>query len=1723
MSGKAAAEGPKPQAPKTFKGKVKVTVALDPRVEPPQVADLTVLPSSSVPRPEDSGPAPRYEAVAQRRGMFSAAERAAGAGPPGRKPERRALSVAERLARPLMASDSNEESEGEEEVVAAAAAEAAPPPPPPKPVVPLPAPVSAKPALPRVAKEFLGLAAPSVEKKSYTEAAVKRRFTDEIADTLMELQEQLEALKITGLDLDEGIGYTADPELIEGKTKYVFDNNQQFEENPKISDAKLAALDDLFPSLRIRMNHILGEGRFETGSTDPIARDYMMLLKLMAYAPKFKKDKPKLLEKERALALKDMLTNDTATTLLELEENLDALHTAGLGIQSIKETKPTVPGQPTVYELPPGNTFLEVTAAPDSRIQQENRLKALDFFFAGGMKVRLTTVSGVGAYNEEGSPLAVDLQTLQQLFGFAKEFKERAAVVRTKAEAAAAAVEADRTKTLVGTEYESLAKPIEAEMTKSPYEVTTDSKYTPGLWKDRRGANAKLPEQKGFIPQTRRAFSYFIYDKYRQYMLKAMEKLDPNACKLLGDSANVTQIYEYQKFVRDYISYMTPYRGVLVYHGLGSGKTCTAIAASEALLSSGGKKRIIVMTPFSLRKNFIQQITFCGFRHYRLLNYWTAHTYKASDGRNALWLFATSVMRIPESYLMARRGALRIWIPDLAKPQSAQNYTSLGAVEQGEIRNQIYETLVYDPDKGKNGLIWFINYNGITATKLKDLACKAPYDAFDNSVIVIDEIHNLVRLMQGTIDPYLKKITMGEIEAESKGDAKYLDPDRISSAKWHPKYCNKTKNYKRGYLFYRLLTEARNTKIVGLSGTPLINFPEELGILANVLHGYNFVFTASIPKISEPNGNKTIQEELKKMAEGLSKENFCPDIDYYEVTPNDRQSTIDFQFTFLPEGYQKIPGQLGVERIPFTDPLLTTEEKLQRVRGCITKILKAINPVYQFTRQFKEKAEPLLPVMGEPSIPEAKQLDDSFKGRFVNPDGIGIVNEQILLKRLNGLISYYKGSRKDLMPEVIEDAIVRIPMSLEQQKKYIDIRLGEIEVEEKKAERKGMGPPEGRGDDVELQKLSSSQNYRMASRQACNFVFPDGFVRPRPLTVEQARQANEFGGQVEDMIGDDQAVEESALVGSPDEERAASEKERRDAEEAAQDDQRVMSQQEEEEVEAKKNELRGKPPGEIDAAVKAIRERYAEQRRGGLLLASAEEREAPEPGLSEDQKRCLTNMLPNETYQDAINRSKECLLKYGLPKLALVDPEDPRRPSPLGRCSPKYKSILEHIEGLPGSSLVYSQFLGMEGIGIFTIAMQANGYTPIRIEYVGGSYMFDKRTEESIRKGPQDKNEKRFILFTGGEKEEVRKINIDIFNAKFSELPPEIARVLFESGFTDEIGNKRGELCRVFCITAAGAEGLSLKNVRGVHIMEPYWNDVRMAQVKGRAVRICSHQELPLKDRNVRIYTYITVFDRLAQESMGDPRENERMKWAIPQEIWNRDFMDRATAEKFGLRVAESKGEYAMTSDERLYYISEKKKKLVENLTVIMKTAAADCLLNYEENRDGTFICRLLGNEGDFLYHPNLQKDIETSKRDNIGDLFKVPAEELARIKAANAKLRFEEEEEAAAEAPAAPEAPAVAVPEAPVAPAAAPAAAAAPAPAPAAPVAAPKRISYPVKIADKQYVVSALPDDKGKVAKFYVYAGTDTAFATALGQADAVFDAAKKRWIPKAGTVKFN
>ncbi len=1117
--------------------------------------------------------------------------------------------------------------------------------------------------------------------------------------------------------------------------------------------------------------------------------------------------------------------------------------------------------------------------------------------------------------------------------------------------------------------------------------------------------NSDVPE--AYIPETRRGFSEFIKMTYKTFEL-------PDGAIEIPEGE---RYYPYQKFVRDYMRKESPYRGILVYHGLGSGKTCTAIATAEALFASS-KKKIIVMAPKSLKRNFFKEVTFCGFRHFQLNNYWIP--IPISDPTTTI--FANQVLGLPGSYLKTVRN---VWVPDFRRPQSEQNYFQpkegepprpgvrfLTDEEREEVRKQIQAIVEWDPVKNPSGRIRFVAYNGITAKKLKEWACDpSPNKFFDNAVIVVDEIHNLVRLIEGTIEPYMSAAP-GKTEAEAeeakegagkkKGKKKRtVAVEPVTPFPYKPTLCSRpNKLYARGYLMYRLLLDARNSKIVGLSGTPLINFPEEIGILANLLHGYITIGEGLIEAVGADTQRKCIDIGLAN-----------PYIDFVEAMPSTAQGSAGMRvlFSLLQPGLRKIGHTEGVERIPAEEPQPTLEQ-----------IVEAIKDSYkQAGLVFKDNT---INLRSEHILPGFK---DEFVEKFIqSPESGALKNEIVLLKRLTGLVSYYKGSRLELMPRVKSDEIVRVPFSILAQRKY-SVRRGQ-EIDREREDEGMVNEMDGVWAQVfELNDNEGANNYKMGSRQSCNFAFPEGLVRPTsnnktvlldeaveggalvPLTTAPGEEQGAPGEQEDEMpaLGEGEEEEEEAEVAA-----AAAEDKRINAELEGEEGDEGGEGGEGEEggaeatettamggggsnnegegglagaakavvktvMKATVGEEKGKPAAGAGAVAPAVpktktlaekRAELAAKKAAGAAapaaapLAAAEVAAAAEKAADEpDPKRSAK--AQKEAYDRARIAAKKALATTMSDRLRLGVPNG------LEVHSPKYAAMLQRINEAPGSSLVYSQFLDMEGIGIFRIAMDVNGFAPIEIVPSGGTFAFSKETEKSFRERPE---QPRYITFSGGEAAEIRGVALDLFNAKLDDLPEPIAKVL-GGRFTD---NHRGQICRVFCITSAGAEGLSLKCVRAVHIMEPYWNEVRLRQVKGRAIRIGSHLELPEDQRDVSIYTYLSVFSEEAQRGSS-------ADYKIDENVLSFDAIPVAEAQKLGLPVKPGYLQYVLTADEMIYLVLEKKKKIVENIERILKSAAIDCELNYKQNKDETFQCLpLRGAVGDFLYHPILTQDITMSK-----------------------------------------------------------------------------------------------------------------------------------------------
>ena len=389
---------------------------------------------------------------------------------------------------------------------------------------------------------------------------------------------------------------------------------------------------------------------------------------------------------------------------------------------------------------------------------------------------------------------------------------------------------------------------------------------------------------------------------------------------------------------------------------------------------------------------------------------------------------------------------------------------------------------------------------------------------------------------------------------------------------------------------------------------------------------------------------------------------------------------------------------------------------------------------------------------------------------------------------------------------------------------------------------------------------------------------------------------------------------------------------------------------------------------------------------GKKTLTKAQEvREKARLKLLADAAKCKAGLLPGEKYEVAIRRAKNCL--SGLEKFKLrlfplntdimeeIEKKSEPDPNRLMKYSPKFANMLIKILEKPGSSLVYSQFLEMEGIGIFLEVLKVNFFNPIIIEKDNaGSFRFSDDTIESLKQGF---GINRFLSFTGKEEREIRVLALKMFNGKFSELPAAMSEVIKEAGFT---GNLYGELCKVFCITSAGAEGLSLKNVRRVHIMEPYWNHVRTDQVKGRAVRICSHIDLDwnedpeLNERTVEVFTYCSVY---ADHALLHPNGDGGYP-LIDETIKNGDGIKPEEAKVEGYPIPNGAKEYILTSDEYMYSLSERKKNLLGNIQDLMKSAAVDCKINEYENEEEGIACLKLPNKPEqYAYHPILVEDIK--------------------------------------------------------------------------------------------------------------------------------------------------
>ena len=154
----------------------------------------------------------------------------------------------------------------------------------------------------------------------------------------------------------------------------------------------------------------------------------------------------------------------------------------------------------------------------------------------------------------------------------------------------------------------------------------------------------------------------------------------------------------------------------------------------------------------------------------------------------------------------------------------------------------------------------------------------------------------------------------------------------------------------------------------------------------------------------------------------------------------------------------------------------------------------------------------------------------------------------------------------------------------------------------------------------------------------------------------------------------------------------------------------------------------------------------------------------------------------------------------------------------LHECSCKMTAIPFYIMRSKGPVVIFSNYVKIEGLEILKIYLK----------YFGYSNYLDENNKTAYK----------FTEFHGDIEKEQRSKNLQTIN-----LPD----------------NKTGSIIRIILISPAGSEGINLRNIRQVHILDPYWNEVRIKQLIGRAVRMCSHADLPIEERTVDIFRYHAI------------------------------------------------------------------------------------------------------------------------------------------------------------------------------------------------------------------------------------------------------------------------
>lgn len=173
-------------------------------------------------------------------------------------------------------------------------------------------------------------------------------------------------------------------------------------------------------------------------------------------------------------------------------------------------------------------------------------------------------------------------------------------------------------------------------------------------------------------------------------------------------------------------------------------------------------------------------------------------------------------------------------------------------------------------------------------------------------------------------------------------------------------------------------------------------------------------------------------------------------------------------------------------------------------------------------------------------------------------------------------------------------------------------------------------------------------------------------------------------------------------------------------------------------------------------------------------------------------------------------------------------------PDKLGVVAPKIQRICDMVRSSEGVVVIYSQFIWS---GVFPVA--------VALEHMG--FRRHGGNLRNILKNPEIMDPPvrypgipfpSYCILSGE--------SAVMGNAKIEDMLRQI----------NSPKNRHGEVVKVVIMSPVAGEGLSLRNVREVHVLDPWYHLNRIEQVVGRAFRTCQHTALPLEERNVTVFLH---------------------------------------------------------------------------------------------------------------------------------------------------------------------------------------------------------------------------------------------------------------------------